>query len=404
MTRRIALVCDYSLGMLGGAETAFVEQAQALAKDNEVIVITPSCEEATDLDKTPNVRVYQVRSRLTLPALEMPMIRNSSRLRRRLRPVLAEVDIVHVHTELGLAAACVDVASELNLPIVHTVHTFFWQTKWPVQTLLKVGFKWFHKVMNGWTLPQEELAEQPGDSALRNMTLNLARRADRVISPSAHQAERLAAAGVERVDLIANTFASAPDAEPVSEISEPLVLMWLGRMVPEKRIIPFVEACRRVIDELGSDSLIVEVLGDGEQFEDAKKLCADYDQIRLHGRVTHEIVMNELRLAHVTALTSYQWDNQPMVVVESIMALRPVLYCDPELQEGLDQAGILAESHTVEGLAAAIKHLVLHPEAVIEKSRACLEAREVFGTAGFLKSVEECYAKAELAASDATGQ
>ncbi len=384
MTRRIALVCDYSLGMLGGAETAFVEQAQALARDNEVVVITPSCEQATDLDKIPNIRVYQVRPRLTLPALEMPMIRNSSRLRRRLRPVLEEVDIVHVHTELGLAAA--------------------WQTKWPVQTLLKVGFKWFHKVMNGWTLPQEELAEQPGDSALRNMTLNLARRADRVISPSAHQAERLAAAGIEHVDLIANTFASAPDAEPVSKISEPLVLMWLGRMVPEKRIIPFVEACRQVIDELGPESLIVEVLGDGEQFEDAKKLCADYDQIRLHGRVTHEIVMNELRLAHLTALSSYQWDNQPMVVVESIMALRPVLYCDPELQEGLDKAGILAESHTVEGLAAAIKHVVLHPETVIEKSRACLEAREVFGTAGFLKSIEECYVKAELAASKATGQ
>ena len=70
-----------------------------------------------------------VRTAETIGGVDMPAIRNTRGLRSRLRRLFRErsIDVVHVHSEFGLTAAATRVAQELGIPVVHTVHTFFWQ-------------------------------------------------------------------------------------------------------------------------------------------------------------------------------------------------------------------------------------------------------------------------------------
>ncbi len=94
------------------------------------------------------------------------MIKNSPILRTLLRAHLRDhrIDVVHLHSEFGLAAAAVDVAADLGLPVVHTVHTFFWQTDFPAQRALATATDRFHGWLTGWSRdhPPIALADRAG--------------------------------------------------------------------------------------------------------------------------------------------------------------------------------------------------------------------------------------------------
>jgi glycosyltransferase involved in cell wall biosynthesis len=95
------------------------------------------------------------------------------------------------------------------------------------------------------------------------------------------------------------------------------------------------------------------------------------------GRQDHDRVPELLAEAHLVALTSYGFDNQPMTVVEAATAARGVLYCDPALSEGLVGPGIQVPPAEAE-LSAALVELVEHPDRVVTASRATEGARAEF--------------------------
>lgn len=384
--QRIAVVSDYSLATLGGAETAYHEQVRTLGQHLEVVAMSCPAPRLTELGTHPGVTAVDVPVWFRVPVYGLPVTRNTPELTEFFVDAFRErqTQLVHIHSEFGIAAAAVMAAQRLGLPVVHTIHTFFWQTAWPIQRLLAWGTPRYHSFVTRMKDSDLALDDRAGNSALRNMTVTLARQVDHIVSPSAHQARRLREAGLGPVTVIPNTLAAPPDAVPLTHVGRPLRVLWVGRFIAEKRVLPFIRAVRTAMDSLPAGSLEVDLLGTGELFRAAQRLAAGYPDINLHGRLPHSEVQERLRKAHVSVLTSVGWDNQPMVVVESINALRGVIVCDPALQEGLVGPGIPAFGRDEDVLAKVLVDLVHQPAAVIAASRACLTAREEFSVDTYL--------------------
>ncbi len=403
----VAVVSDYSLAHLGGAENAYADQVRALAGVADVLAVNPPSRRLELLGEGDDVTTMPIRAAVTLPGLGLPVVRNTAALRARLREAFVShrIDIVHVHSEFGLAAAAVQTAQELGIPTVETVHTFFWQTQAPVQGLLaRVGPR-FHRAVTGLEPTTDILAERPGDSALRNMTLTLARRVDRVVSPSAHQAVRLRQAGLPRVDVVPNSAPPNPSAELLTRIDGPLRVLWIGRFAPEKRVVPFVEAALKALDAVGPDNLRIDMVGTGPQFCQVARMVDARPGIQLAGALPNHLIPARLRRSDVSVLSSIGWDNQPMTIAESVTALRGVIWCDPALTEGLvaadglPGAGIPAFGEHSPGesgsdLASTLVRLALSPGPAIEASRRALAARELFTADHFTASVRDVYRRA----------
>lgn len=383
--RRVAIICDYDLDYLGGAQTALLQQAAALVSAKcEVIIISPSSPTTWQRVGVTGVDHLVVPSRWTLPVFGLPIVSNNARTRHRIRSILIDrgIEVCHLHSEFGVAAATIDVADQLHLPVLHTVHTFFWQAPIPNWSLLQIPaaflIRGFHQKLTRVDPIRTRLAAQPVDSALRNMTRTIAARASGVISPSEHQARQLANAGLENVDVIANTMVAADEpAAPLTAVDQPVKIIWIGRCAPEKRILPFIHATVQAIDRIGAGQLRVDVVGDGPQLKKARKLATGYADISFLGRRPHEQMAELLAGSDVLALTSQGFDNQPMTIVEAVMALRGVIYCDSRLAEGLSGTGIWT-SGTTEALSETLIELVHRPERILEASRAALQTRGEF--------------------------
>lgn len=391
---RVAIVCDYLLGYLGGAQTALLEQARVLTgAGHPVIMIAP--DEPNPPELPPDLHWVRMPSRGTLPGLRLPLIMNTPEVRSRLRDQLRDhgIELVHLHSEFGLAAAAIDVAEELGLPVVHTVHTFFWQTRFPAQRALAGAVTAFHGRLTGWPpTPAPRLANRAAESALRAMTWRVARRAAAVVSPSGHQADKLREAGIDRVAVVPNTLAAPPAATEPPSPYRPVKISWLGRCTPEKRILPFVRAAVAAIERAGPDRLAVTVAGAGRQLAAARRIAAGTPEITLLGARPHREMAGLLHDHHLLALTSYGFDNQPMSITEAVLAGRGVLHCDPRLTEGTaGGAGILTDGPGEAALTARLVELAEAPDRVAAACRAARSTRAIFEPETFLTKINEVY-------------
>lgn len=379
---RIAHVIDYSLDYLGGAQSAFLDEDRALVEyGHEVTLIAPGKATAGWVGSCAAQEVIVVAPSFTVPGVDLPYVRNTSGLRERLRRSFVErgIEVLHVHSEFGLAHAARAAARELGIPVVQTVHTVFWQTTLPrfVDRLAGPLVQRFLRRLTGVT-PAPYPCQRRIDRALRGATCAMGRRVDTVISPSEHQAETLRAAGdVSRVVSVPNTVTvDRLPGEVLSEAAPPLSVLWVGRLVPEKRLMEFLDAVALAHSKC---ALTVSVVGDGPLKDRAKRFVAHHGlPVTFHGRLSRDEVHDAFASAHVLALTSYGFDNQPVVIVEALHARRPVLLCDTKLTEGLSEVGWYTRSQHPEAIAEALVELSQQPDWLVHASNRAADAAEVF--------------------------
>lgn len=396
---RVALMCDYSLEYLGGAQTAFIQQARVLADaGHHVTVIAPRpMAPLPELENQSGIDLQPVDFPLTLPGVGLPLIANTAAVRRRVAAILADsgAQVLHSHSEFGLTRAGFTAARGLGLPVVQTVHTFFWQALGPFQAPAARGLRLFYRWLTQAGMSNIALGERAVDTALRNMTLTTALLADAVVSPSAHQGGRLREAGLADVVVIPNTFRIDEEATPVPARSpmEPLKLAWIGRCVEEKRLLPFIESIRRATQLAGPGRFEVTVIGDGLQLGQARHAARSVPEVAFLGRVDGSTVREHIARSHLTCLTSHGFDNQPMTVVESILLGRGVFYVDPKLREGLSTCGVLAESPEVEDMARALVRIADEPRIAEELSAAAATAAREFLPSSFAAASVALYGR-----------
>ena len=385
---KIAIVSDYFLDYVGGAQSSIHEQTASLEEaGHEVFLIAHTRKNSAPVD-------LAVPPSFTIPGVQLAVSYNRAPLIGLLTDFFEthQVDVVHLQTEFGLAHAAIAAARLQGIPVVHTVHTFYWQSAGLGPTVVAPLMKLMLQRATDCYFAVEPFTGRPSDDLLRTLTAETAKLVDVVISPSEHQGADLVAAGVQTpLVIIPNPIARSP--RPAALLGDDVVarFLWVARCEPEKRPLVFAEAALAALERADFE---VDFVGDGSQLDELRKLTDGAPGIRVHGNLGHDEVLQLIDDSSVVVLTSNGFDNQPMTIAESVSRYRGVLFCDPKLREGLGNSGYLSADPSAAALADAIVTLSTQPGALQALSRGALEDAVIFSAATYVERVMAAYALA----------
>lgn len=267
-------------------------------------------------------------------------------------------DLVHVQADFWSAFLGHRLARRLRVPVVHTMHNRVdvgIEATAPFPGLVL-------RALNAWrrrALP----GSGPGDDGWAYLR-GLARGASAVTAPSRHFARRLEEHGVfAPVDVVWNGIdddvrARVLQAAPILRAPGRPRFVWLGRMSPEKRLLPALEA----FADAGVRAEL-EVIGGGFELEKARRLVAQRglgDRVRFAGRLPYEQTLARIAAADALIQTSIGFETQGMTPFEAATLGTPSIISDPDIAGEFD-GGIWAvpapddEPGRIAALAAAIR-------------------------------------------------
>lgn len=330
---------DQHLDSLGGAQVSMRLQREFLERaGHTVTVVAPrmhGSRAATGSSRGGSAPVGDV----DLPSMPITLDREYSmtwpgrstdRFLDRAMTRRPPVDLVHVQADFWGAFIGHRFAKRHGIPVVHTMHNrvdvgiaAVTPLHRPVLAVLNL---WRRGAMRG--VGAAPVGGSDGWAFLRG----LAAGASAVTAPSTHFARRLEQHGVfEPVDVIWNgidddvrdaTLAAAPaEREP----GRPR-FVWLGRMSPEKRLLPFLEAF--VAADIDAE---LEIIGGGGQRAAAEKLVAGHPNVRFAGRLTYPQTLARIEAADALVQTSIGFETQGMTPFEAATLGTPSVICDPDI-------------------------------------------------------------------------
>lgn len=400
----IVMVTDYYLPTLGGIQTSIKAQKEELEKaGHQVTVLCPLHEPSQDpaIIRLPTFKYIRPDNYPLAGPGKRVVAAAETELRK-----LGDVDIVHVHSDMAAGVAGLLAAKELGIPVVQTMHgreDVYAQKILPVPELTSIIPARIHSKYISHREATIDLDEPNAQTRtaqrMWRLMVSHANYADHVIVPSNHFADKLRRHGVNKPMTILSNGIEDSVLRELSDVNTRayrsktlLRLMWCGRVSPEKRPIEFLEAVK-----LFPDLVQVDMYGDGVTIKDARRFVADHELenvVKLHGRVSQKEVLQAMSTHHAFISTSYNFDNQPMVLLEAIAAGLPVVYCDPDMGEILPSGGsILAENHHPEGIAASIRTLQAEPKRIYQMSKAMLEYRNQIRQTNHLQQLLDTYTR-----------
>nr|WP_218853007.1 glycosyltransferase [Microbacterium immunditiarum] len=286
------------------------------------------------------------------------------------------VDLVHVQGDFWAAFIGHRFAARHGLPVVHTMHNRVdvgVEATTPFPALVLAVLNWWQQRAvagplrmpgrDGWTY-QRRFAEL----------------ADAVTVPSSHFARRLEENGVvpggtraakRGVDVVWNGI----DDDLLDEVRATAALerepglprfVWLGRMSPEKRLLPFLEA----VAESGV-AADVTVVGGGAQLRAAQRIVEERRpaaSVSFAGRLSYPETLQTIQRADAVVQTSIGFETQGMTIFEAASVGTPSIVSDPDLAHELGSglwpvAGDADAAAEVSALAEALRRAAADIEA-----------------------------------------
>jgi len=356
----VVIFGDQHILSSGGAQVSMRLQRQFLeAAGHVVTVVGPRMHAGDGAAVTDPAYVDTPSVPITLDreySLSLPGRRTDAFVDRALeaRP---PVDVVHVQADFWGAFSGHRFARRHGLPVVHTMHNRVdvgMRAVTPLATpVLGVLNAWRRRVM-----PGEPAQGRDGWAYLRG----IAGGAAAVTAPSSHFAEKLeqhdvVGAQTGGVDVIWNGIDDAIlDAAlhaPRPARSGPPRFVWVGRMSPEKRLLPFLSA----VAESGMRAE-VEIIGGGGQLAAARRLVRDrrpIADISFAGRLSYAETLRRIAAADAVVQTSVGFETQGMTVFEAAALGTPAVVCDPDIAAELESGYWAGGGDDVSALAAALR-------------------------------------------------
>lgn len=322
---------DQHLDSLGGAQVSMRLQREFLERaGHTVTVVAPRMHGSRA--SAPNT------GDVDLPSIPITMDREYSmswpgratdRFLDRAMVHRPRVDLVHVQADFWGALIGHRFAARHGLPVVHTMHNRVDVGIAAVTPLHRPALS----VLNAWRRSALRSLGEPvpgsdGWAYLRGIAVG----ASAVTAPSTHFARRLEENGVfSPVDVVWNgiddgireqTIAAAPAHR---EPGRPR-FVWLGRMSPEKRLLPFLEA----FVESGVDAEL-EIIGGGAQRAAAEKIVAGTPYVRFAGKLTYAQTLARIAAADALVQTSIGFETQGMTPFEAATLGTPSVISDPDI-------------------------------------------------------------------------
>lgn len=336
---------DQHAETLGGAQVSMRLQRRFLEKaGHTVTMVAPAVHGSRGRSITPDPAYVDVPSIPITPDREYSMSWPGRRTDRWVDAALAArppVDVVHVQADFWGAFIGHRFAARHGLPVVHTMHNRVdvgIEATAPFPSLvLRVLNTWQRRAL-GTSAPGSD-----GWAYLRG----LAAGASAVTAPSAHFARRLEQHGVvpgvvppgattpAGVDVIWNGIDDDLLDDVLAELAHSAApqrrprFVWLGRMSPEKRLLPFLEAL--AVSDVDVD---VEVIGGGGQLRAARKVI---ERLRpratvvFAGRMPYAQTLRRIAAADAVVQTSIGFETQGMTIFEAASLGTPSIVSDPDL-------------------------------------------------------------------------
>lgn len=322
---------DQHLDSLGGAQVSMRLQREFLERAGHTVTVVaprmhahsgagldPAC---VDLPSMPITfdREYSMSwpGRATDRALDRAMTH---------RPA---VDLVHVQADFWGAFIGHRYAARHGIPVVHTLHN-----------RVDVGIRAvtpLHRpvlaVLNTWRrIALRGIGEPIGGSDGWAYLRGISRAAAAVTAPSTHFARRLEQHGVfSPVDVVWNGIDDDVREQTLADASASRApgrarFVWLGRMSPEKRLLPFLKA----FVESGVDAEL-EIIGGGAQRAAAEKIVAGRNGIRFAGKLSYPQTLARIAAADALVQTSIGFETQGMTPFEAATLGTPSVISDPDI-------------------------------------------------------------------------
>ena len=401
---KIAIFSDCYLDLTGGIVSSINAQKKALEDNGHEVYVSSSGYRRSDkeLDKLAKEHVFVVPSCRWLIRGVTPIARRPGIIEKwllREHPELRDFDLFYVHYEAGCSIAGLRLAKKHNIPSLQVMHG---REDMGVTSLIPFGFRTLvafllnlsHSLYIAHPIKvrkDDYLANTIAKAKMWTMMVNHANYADYVLTPSEHFRKKLQHYGVsQKFFLMPNGF---PDDKMPSSVNirklengEPLRIIWHSRVSGEKRIMVLLAALAKVHDKYQ-----MEVYGDGSDFARAKKYASRHKlNVKFYGNASFEKVRKAIERAHLGILTSYNFDNYPMTLVEDEATGLPVLICDPDMREILPEGGyVLCKNETVDGIAEAINELISNPEKISTMSQVMIEHRDEVTMSKRIKTLEK---------------
>ncbi len=274
------------------------------------------------------------------------------------------VDLVHVQADFWSAFIGHRFAQRNGIPVVHTMHNrvdvgiaALTPLAGPALAVLNL---WRRRTMRGIG---DRVHGSDGWAYLRGIVQG----STAVTAPSAHFAQRLERTGVfPTVDVVWNGIDDGLlDATLAARQERPAGkprFVWVGRMSPEKRLLPFLKAV--VASRVDAE---VEVIGSGGELHAAQRIARGHQGIRFSGRLAYPHTLARIAAADAVVQTSIGFETQGMTPFEAASLGTPAVVSDPDIAaelrgglwavptpEGTETQRIAALSETLRRAAADI--------------------------------------------------
>jgi glycosyltransferase involved in cell wall biosynthesis len=333
-------------------------------------------------------------------------------------------DVVHVQADFWGAVIGHRFARRHALPVVHTMHNrvdvgIAAVAPFP-RTILRALNAWARRALGAPSQSPIRMSAADSDAPRRGIRISerspnpretgadgwaylrlLARGADAVTAPSSHFARRLEQHGVfPAVDVVWNGIDDGVlDAAPPATPGTPRTagrprLLWVGRMSPEKRLLPFLEA-------LAASGILadVEVIGGGGQLRAARRLVRrrrPAASVSFVGRLPHAETLRRIAAADAVVQTSIGFETQGMTVFEAGSLGTPSVVADPdiaaELGSGVWPVRDASTAALAETLRAAAADIAAGTSPVPER-RIAEEFRQSSRTAAMIAIYERAISR-----------
>ena len=388
---KIAFFTDSYLNITGGIVTSIGAQKKALEALGHTVYLFSS---GYPRSKSTRARLKK-QNIFIVPSCKV-LFRGIAPVARRPRkvekwvlkhcPEIKDFDVFHSHYEAGCSIAGIHLGHALGIPVVQTMHG---REDMGVTGLVPFGLRTFVgtalNCFHAMYLPHEikvkkdnYLATTKAKAKMWTLMVNHANQADFVLTPSKHFRAKLKHYGVKhQIEIVSNGIEDDLIPEKVTprklKDGETLKIIWHSRLSPEKRSMKFMEALKGV-----DFPYEMYAFGNGSELLLAKNY-AKINRLKVHfeGNSHRETIYERMKDSHIGVLVSYNYDNQPMTMLEDETAGLPILICDPDMLEVTAKDGVfLTSGPEPEDITKMLKHIYKNKGLIEEKSRAMIAERD----------------------------
>lgn len=372
---KIGFFTDGYLPQINGVATSTEELANSLRdKKSKVTVVAPSYPNFKD--KTKNVlRLKSVK------IYKNPDIRIAYMFPDRIlaQVITQDFDIIH-----GFSGGSIPSLGLALSKIKGKPYVFTYNTRWNQYT---------HYILNGRIVKPKAVEKA--------MTV-FCNRCDAIVAPAEFVKQELISFGVKKkIVVIPNgvdtkKFAEAKKGklrEKLGIKTQDKVILYLGRVAPEKSIGFVIKAFKKVSDKIPDSYLIIA--GDGSQKKELEKLTEDLNltgRVVFLGLVDFKDVPSLYKEADIFAFAS-QTETQGMVVLEAMASGLPVLAVkDRVFEEVIENGkdGLLVKKDQNE-FASMLENLLLDEKLRKEISKNALQKAQKFSLEEIAEKFDTLY-------------